>query len=246
MKKAILFISTLLALGMLSACGAGEQANETAASSVPAEPAKSDLTAPSVPFPDSAYIPAQQRTEEPILDSPGFLTDEQQQIYEQAQSVAYYIMGDPSNVAYISGNQPGESIKLGDSVWSYTLVTGRDENYTDFQQRMLDIFTQEFLDEHHFDRNFVSVNGQLAALSGGTGSRVEYCSGYDQYQLTGQTEDTLSFDLIAYYAEQNEGESDADYIARRDAGDYDYSERHPNRFVKTVHGWRLDQYSKAS
>ncbi len=46
MKKAILFISTLLALGMLSTYGAGEQANETAANSVPAEPAKSDLTAP--------------------------------------------------------------------------------------------------------------------------------------------------------------------------------------------------------
>lgn len=168
-----------------------------------------------------------------------FLNEEQRGVFEHAQSTVLFL-ADPSNLVFEDGNAAGGEIQLDEK--SYLLITGQDENYDDFRNRMLGIFTQSCLEQLDFDQRFRSVDGKLAALMGGVGGAIDYAECPDAYRPESADETALTFTLIGHYIEQGTQETDTAFLTRRASGAFDSTQEFTIRLVNTENGWRVDEF----
>lgn len=170
-----------------------------------------------------------------------FLTKEQRRLYQQAYDSIAWMIGEPLNLSTCRGNRCGELVKS-DSLFPFYLIEGPDRDYQKFRQDMLKIYTPHALDLLYFDERFINHNGQLAVNGGGYGGNVYLSMQPDTYIPVSQTDQEVVFQLVGHYIDIQPGESDDEFMKRREQLDFDWSERTTIRMVNTSEGWRMDEF----
>lgn len=246
-------LAALLAVS-LCGCAAGQAAGSMPGSTpeseaLPAQSAAAPTAAPESSLPEETPLPQATPVPTPNPDgewySPDFLTEEQRAAYDQAVETTGYMLGESANLAFGYGNNPGKEFRPEGNDWPYIPIkSGPDSDYEAFRARMLAIYTESCLESLDFDFRFLSVEGQLAVNGGGYGSNIAYI-GYscpDLYRPEEQSDEAVRFTIIGHYVDSRDGESDDEFFARREAGDFDYTKEFTIRLVNTPDGWRVDEF----
>ena len=227
-----------------------------AASPAP-DPAPTPASSATVaPTPAAAATPEQEP--EPTAASPtaapdgeeaasldAFLTPEQIDLYDRAETASRPLNGDPYTAIYQNGWSPAtdsgsDAEKDG---YGYILVTGEGATVEDYRQKLLEVFTQDYLDARGFSQRFVMFDGQLGVMDVGVGGNgAEMTDVPDTYRLVSADETAVEFVRIAHFAVIREGESVDDFMVRRQ-DHYDYTVELPIRLVNTADGWRVDEFN---
>ncbi len=178
---------------------------------------------------------------------PDFLDEEQQLLYRQTYTMYEHIF--VPNTEEVDNWPGGGGYSGGGAVdhngWSYVPATGLYCNWTDFQEAVLSVFTQEYWDARNDLGDgqpiYANIGGQLHYVAAARGNRGNNTYFPETFHLVSRTEDSISFVTTAYYTEHpgsvpQEG-WDA-YLQSR----WDYSLEFPIRMVKTENGWRFDEF----
>ena len=164
---------------------------------------------------------------------PDFLDEEQQALYLRAKAIFPVFSGDTTNIDSMFGGEAGGESFEQDGV-RYCISTGRYRQWADFMEMMRSIFTEEYIAEltgaETDSPAFFEKDGLLCYLEGARGSRFGYQES-DEFQLTEETEEEVSFDLIGHYLPVGGGEI--------------YTESYPIRMVRTEAGWRIAEFALA-
>lgn len=164
---------------------------------------------------------------------PDFLDEEQQALYLRAKAIFPVFSGDTTNIDSLFGGEAGGESFEQDGV-RYCISTGRYRQWADFMEMMRSIFTEEYIAEltgaETDSPAFFEKDGLLCYLEGARGSRFGYQES-DEFQLTEETEEEVSFDLIGHYLPVGGGEI--------------YTESYPIRMVRTEAGWRIAEFALA-
>ncbi len=164
---------------------------------------------------------------------PDFLDEEQQALYLRAKAIFPVFSGDTTNIDSMFGGEAGGESFEQDGV-RYCISTGRYRQWADFMEMMRSIFTEEYIAEltgaETDSPAFFEKDGLLCYLEGARGSRFGYQES-DEFQLTEETEEEVSFDLIGHYLPVGGGEI--------------YTESYPIRMVRTEAGWRIAEFARA-
>ena len=206
-----------------------------------AAPAAEEPPAPAEEEPAPAPTPAAEE----VASLDAFLTPEQIDLYDRAETASFPLIGDPYNAIYQNGwshatDIGGNAEKDG---YRYILVTGEGATVEDYRQKLLEVFTQDYLDARGFSQRFVMFDGQLGVMDVGIGGNgAEMTDVPDTYRLVSADETAVEFVRIAHYAVIREGESVNDFIVRRQ-DHYDYTVELPIRLVNTADGWRVDEFN---
>ena len=164
---------------------------------------------------------------------PDFLDEEQQVLYLRAKAIFPVFSGDTTNIDSMFGGEAGGESFEQDGV-RYCISTGRYRQWADFMEMMRSIFTEEYIAEltgaETDSPAFFEKDGLLCYLEGARGSRFGYQEP-DEFQLTEETEEEVSFDLIGHYLPVGGGEI--------------YTESYPIRMVRTEAGWRIAEFARA-
>ena len=164
---------------------------------------------------------------------PDFLDEEQQALYLRAKAIFPVFSGDTTNIDSMFGGEAGGESFEQDGV-RYCISTGRYRQWADFMEMMRSIFTEEYIAEltgaETDSPAFFEKDGLLCYLEGARGSRFGYQEP-DEFQLTEETEEEVSFDLIGHYLPVGGGEI--------------YTESYPIRMVRTEAGWRIAEFARA-
>lgn len=164
---------------------------------------------------------------------PDFLDEEQQALYLRAKAIFPVFSGDTTNIDSMFGGEAGGESFEQDGV-RYCISTGRYRQWADFMEMMRSIFTEEYIAEltgaETDSPAFFEKDGLLCYLEGARGSRFGYQEP-DEFQLTEETEEEVSFDLIGHYLPVGGGEI--------------YTESYPIRMVRTEAGWRIAEFALA-
>lgn len=197
--------------------------------------------------------------EPPILDwmedqpVPGFLDEEQQDLFLRAYSAANFLMGcstgSVEEYPLADGTMPqrGEYERLTlDNGWSYLVAQGRYARWDDFQAMLDAIFTPEYQEELLYREDgsgervpvFTETpEGGMCFLQADRGSDMEYdwADTPDTYELVTMDDDTVEFRLIGHYAVlgEEDGELAVQGIITRD---------YPIRMERTEDGWRVAEF----
>ncbi|MEQ2443909.1 hypothetical protein WMO64_10590 [Pseudoflavonifractor sp. CLA-AP-H29] len=247
MKKLIPLL--LLAL-LLTACSG--QTVESSTQSPGPEPTQ---TTPSAST-GSGLVAAE---EPPILDwmadqpVPGFLDEEQRDLFLRAYSAANFLMGcSTGNVEeypLADGTMPqrGEYEKLTlDNGWTYLVAQGRYARWADFKAMLDSVFTPEYQEELLYQEDgdgeripvFTETpDGGMCFIQADRGSDTEYdwADMPDTYELVSMSDDAVEFSLIGHYAVLGEdgGEIAVQGIITRE---------YPIRMERTADGWRVAEF----
>lgn len=161
---------------------------------------------------------------------PDFLDKEQQALYLRAKAIFPVFSGDTTNIDSMFGGEVGGESFEQDGV-RYCISTGRYRQWADFMEMMRSIFTEEYIAElTGADMEtpiFFEKEGMLCYCEG---SRFGYQEP-DEFRLTEETEEEISFDLIGHYLPVGGGEI--------------YTESYPIRMVRTEAGWRIAEFARA-
>ena len=164
---------------------------------------------------------------------PDFLDEEQQALYLRAKAIFPVFSGETTLIDSLFGGEgTGQAFQLAGR-W-YHISTGRYRQWADFMEMMRSIFTEEYIAELTGAETdspvFFEKDGLLCYLEGARGSRFGYQEP-DEFQLTEETEEEISFDLIGHYLPVGGGEI--------------YTESYPIRMVRTEAGWRVAEFARA-
>ena len=164
---------------------------------------------------------------------PDFLDEEQQALYLRAKAIFPVFSGETTLIDSLFGGEgTGQAFQLAGR-W-YHISTGRYRQWADFMEMMRSIFTEEYIAElTGADMEtpiFFEKEGMLCYCEGSRGSRFGYQEP-DEFQLTEETEEEISFDLIGHYLPVGGGEI--------------YTESYPIRMVRTEAGWRVAEFARA-
>lgn len=164
---------------------------------------------------------------------PNFLDEEQQALYLRAKAIFPVFSGETTLIDSLFGGEgTGQAFQLAGR-W-YHISTGRYRQWADFMEMMRSIFTEEYIAEltgaETDSPAFFEKDGLLCYLEGARGSRFGYQEP-DEFQLTEETEEEVSFDLIGHYLPVGGGEI--------------YTESYPIRMVRTEAGWRIAEFARA-
>ena len=194
---------------------------------------------------DSMHLPASSQRNETknedeainpkeLVNSLSFLSEEQQSLYQEAVNIAPGLFGMPGNLMYYWGYKESD-MKPSDVPDTYELY---DVSYEEFSNRVLTIFTTEFLNRIDYAEKFTNYNGQLLVDGWRSndmpyGTTIQVLEAYpDAYRLERQDENGVEFILISHYDRNgwNDGEMDV------------YTIEYPIRMVRTKNGWRIDEF----
>ena len=164
---------------------------------------------------------------------PNFLDEEQQALYLRAKAIFPVFSGETTLIDSLFGGEgTGQAFQLAGR-W-YHISTGRYRQWADFMEMMRSIFTEEYIAEltgaETDSPAFFEKDGLLCYLEGARGSRFGYQEP-DEFRLTEETEEEVSFDLIGHYLPVGGGEI--------------YTESYPIRMVRTEAGWRIAEFARA-
>ena len=146
------------------------------------------------------------------------MTPEQIDLYDRAETASSPLNGDPYTAIYQNGWSPAtdsgsDAEKDG---YGYILVTGEGATVEDYRQKLLEVFTQDYLDARGFSQRFVMFDGQLGVMNVGIGGNgAEMTDVPDTYRLVSADETAVEFVRIAHFAVIREGESVDDFMVRR-------------------------------
>lgn len=216
------------------------------------------------------YTPPRPVINKPILldeaaqscTAPGFLNEEQQQLYREAYAFYSHVFGANSeDVEYWPGDNGPAGMSTADAVLIdggyYNPAQGRYARWADFEEAALSVFTPDFFQGMNFNVGprrilddgstlplpcYREVDGQMYFVwgaRGGGGLNPNFPLSFTTYDWT---DDHIFFTITAHYSEPLlDGESFEerdDRISRS----YDYSIEFPMEMVKTEAGWRFNQF----
>ena len=183
---------------------------------------------------------------------PDFLDEDQQLLYRQMYMMYTRLFGATSEYAdswpghYVShsGIEPVDY-----NGTRYLPAVGLYANWSDFEQAVLSVFTQDFWkskNEQATYTTYVNIDGTMHYLDWARGSYGYNENFPETFRLVSQTDDAIEFIMTGYYSEPYpaEGESSEDRDARLKAG-WEYSIEFPMRMVRTERGWRFDEFHSA-
>lgn len=169
-----------------------------------------------------------------IVDSLSFLSEEQQALYQEAVNIAPGLLGMSGNLMYYWGYKKSD-MKPSDVSDIFELY---DVSYEEFLDRILTIFTTEFLNRIDYAEKFTNYNGQLLVDGWRSndmpyGTTIQVLEAYpDAYRLERQDENSVEFILISHYDRNGWNDEEMDI----------YTIEYPIRMVNTEDGWRIDEF----
>ena len=242
---AALLAGCTVTIGLPAASPAPTPAAVSSATPAPAPTPAAAPAAEETPAPaEEAPAPAPTPAAEEVASLDAFLTPEQIDLYDRAETASIPLIGDPYNAIYQNGwshatDIGGNAEKDG---YRYILVTGEGATVDAYRQKLLAVFTQDYLDARGFSQRFVMFDGQLGVVDVGIGGNgAEMTDVPDTYRLVSADETAVEFVRIAHFAVIREGESVDDFMIRRQ-DHYDYTVELPIRLVNTADGWRVDEF----
>lgn len=241
---AALLAGCTITIGQPAASPAPDPA-PTPAPSVTAAPTPAAAATPEPEPEPTAALPTAAPDGEEAASLDAFLTPEQIDLYDRAETASRPLNGDPYTAIYQNGWSPAtdsgsDAEKDG---YGYILVTGEGATVEDYRQKLLEVFTQDYLDARGFSQRFVMFDGQLGVMNVGVGGNgAEMTDVPDTYRLVSADETAVEFVRIAHFAVIREGESADDFMVRRQ-DHYDYTVELPIRLVNTADGWRVDEFN---
>ena len=183
----------------------------------------------------------------PKLD--GILDEEQKQLYLDAQDLSLLLFG--GNTSDIDGlpggtdDRPMEPIQVGD--YLYGPVKGYYASWDTLYGEITSLFTERWWkgrNERNGFPTYVERDGWTYYLDTSIGDNPY--NGYfpDEYRLTEQTEDKISFVVTGHYSwiwpigDESYDERDA-----RRMTSWDWTVEFPAVLVRTEDGWRFDEFA---
>ena len=173
---------------------------------------------------------------------PDFLTEEQKILYRQALSIFRFFSGNSMGINDFIVLQEGEvihnTIIQADNGYSYCQVNGKYQNWNDFHNMILHVFTKEYFDM--LNRNskgiekFIRIDGNTCAILADKGSVPGYGIVPDTYELVSASEDEIVFDVTCGYQNGTDPETGEAVIEYRT---FDII------LKKTEEGWRFSKFN---
>lgn len=240
-----------LFLAFLAGCSLfpGPVSPASGALSVSASPSLSCGTPASAPLPSP---PATALGEPPLageaVSAPQFLSAEQQALYQRAHAIFPAFCGVPDAVdsfPHDGGPPVGEPIYVQIDGVGYYRAQGRYQAWSDFEAMMLSLFTRGYYEQliggRGGTRPFLQQGGILYYIDGAAGSILGYRPDLapDEFELTAQTPNSITFNLIGHYFWDLDENGDP-IASVPDTISY------PITLVLTENGWRFSQFCIAS
>ena len=197
--------------------------------------------------------------------APGFLTEEQQQLYREAYAFYSHVFGaNTEEVEYWPGDNGPAGMSTADAVRIdgeyYNPARGRYANWDDFEEAALSVFTEDFWNAKNYRAGpgsildsgtilysaltptYRNVDGQMYFIWGSKGAHGPNPNFPVTFTTYDYTDDHIFFTITACYSEPLlDGESFEERDERLVRG-YDYSIEFPIEMVKTEAGWRFNQF----
>ena len=198
--------------------------------------------------------------------APGFLNEEQQQLYREACAFYSHVFGaNTEDVEYWPGDNEPTTMSTADAVVIdgeyYNPAQGRYARWADFEEAALSVFTPEFFQQKNnsmgpgtlldngttlYHPLYREVDGQMYFIWGARGSGGLNPNFPPSFTTYDWTDDRIFFTMTAYYSEPLlDGES-FEERDERFACSYDYSIEFPMEMVKTDDGWRFNEFHLAA
>ena len=246
----LLIFSSLLALGACSR--PAEDTTETVTTVDTGENTKVNVSGESVGAEEFTEPPLTER--ELTMAVPEFLDEEQQMLYRRAYNVYKHICGtSPGNIDY----EDTLDYKIQYSQYdffefengrTYVLSQGRYQNWDDFMELVLSVFTENFFDSRNRYSTFIELDGKLAFANGARGGSMAYNTNFeDDFKLISKSDSEIVFNVIGHYSNMypNPGETPEERDIRVKSG-WEVTEEFTIRMVMTESGWRFEEFYCAS
>lgn len=182
--------------------------------------------------------PDEQTQEDGITAQPDFLTNEQMEVYEQAENARPMLFVDAANLQFFYGQYlwTDETVKVEQEDGAFAYYEATNISWEQFHTDMLQIFTADCFDrinnEGETPQFLAADDGTVLCRSGSRGIRVDFREILG-YRLLTHSEDMVEFELVALYDNSDTVEENATGAQLS----------FPVRLVNTENGWRVDEYS---
>lgn len=174
-----------------------------------------------------------------------FLSEEQQQLYQNAADFSLCLFSLPDNIDYLNTSPRFEPQTSGASVVTDGNYILYQNPYSDFEYLINRLFTADYLTSLGpiYSEKFIDYNGHLATcgdtdlvrslLDGVT--RLTLDNYPDTYRLESADNNLVEFTLISHY--------DQNWQSSRNLSEINLSTiEYPIRMVQTDAGWRIDEF----
>lgn len=253
-RPALLCLSALFLLALAGCSEDGPGSGLEGSHSVPAESGSLAPAPQPTPAPASEPVLPADLSLEPPLDEdalsiavPDFLTEVQQLLYRRAYMLYQHMFsGWTLAVDYIADdtgalhfeNNTWELVKL--DGYGYCLVQNRYRSWALFDAVIRSVFTDGFWDQRNsiIDDGvtipiYRSIDGRLGVIELERGDGLAEYVPPDEFVLVEQTADSVSFVLIAHYADHY-----YESLEERNEWTLEF----PVRMALTEDGWRFDEF----
>lgn len=182
---------------------------------------------------------------------PDFLDEEQQLLYRRAKNVYRHLFGNVTiNVEYLETLDYPLSdyvYDTNDMGWIYLHSQGRYQNWNDFMELVLSVFTEDFFLVKNKNNLFIERGGKLTFLDAAGGGSQYYNSYFqDEFELISESDTEIVFYVIGHYSQirpyVNESYEERD---QRIMNSWEYTDKFTIRMVLTQSGWRFDEFYDA-